>query len=78
MTVKELRRLANTDKYSSPFHENYEDLERTYWKNITFNPAIYGADISGSLYDKVRGFLHSMFAFSNNINYNYNQSLPRM
>lgn len=52
MTVKEMRRLANTDKHSAPFHENYEDLERTYWKNITFNPAIYGADISGSLYDK--------------------------
>lgn len=52
LTVKELRRLTNTDKYSPPFHESYEDLERTYWKNITFNPAIYGADISGSLYDK--------------------------
>nr|XP_039264055.1 lysine-specific demethylase 4C-like [Styela clava] len=52
LAVKELRRLTNTDKYSPPFHESYEDLERTYWKNITFNPAIYGADISGSLYDK--------------------------
>lgn len=52
MNVKEMRRLTNTDRYASPFHESYEDLERTYWKNITFNPAIYGADISGSLYDK--------------------------
>lgn len=53
MTVKEMRRLANTDRHAPPFCDNYEDLERTYWKNITFNPAIYGADISGSLYDKV-------------------------
>lgn len=62
MTVKEMRRLSNTDRYAVPFHESYEDLERTYWKNITFNPAIYGADISGSLYDKVcieQCYLHS-------------------
>lgn len=28
-----------------------EELERKYWKNVTFNPPIYGADVSGSLYD---------------------------
>lgn len=53
MTVKDFRRLTNTSRFEPPFHENYEELERMYWKNITFNPPIYGADISGSLYDKV-------------------------
>lgn len=35
----------------TPYHMDYEDLERKYWKNITFNPALYGADVSGTLYD---------------------------
>uniref|UniRef100_F6XFJ7 [histone H3]-trimethyl-L-lysine(9) demethylase n=1 Tax=Ciona intestinalis TaxID=7719 RepID=F6XFJ7_CIOIN len=52
MTVKEFRRLTNTVRFEPPFHENYEELERMYWKNISFNPPIYGADISGSLYDR--------------------------
>ncbi|XP_077500831.1 lysine-specific demethylase 4C-like isoform X3 [Amblyomma americanum] len=51
MTVKEFRRLAQSDRYKTPSHFDYEDLERKYWKNIAFNPPIYGADVSGSLYD---------------------------
>ena len=39
-------------RYQTPPHFDYEDLERKYWKNITYNPPIYGADISGSIYDK--------------------------
>ena len=38
--------------YCTPIHFDYEDLERKYWKNITYNPPIYGADVSGSLYDE--------------------------
>ncbi|XP_030851905.1 lysine-specific demethylase 4C isoform X2 [Strongylocentrotus purpuratus] len=52
MTVKEFAKLANSAKYQTPPHFGYEDLERKYWKNITYNPPIYGADISGSVYDK--------------------------
>ncbi|PIK58173.1 putative lysine-specific demethylase 4C [Apostichopus japonicus] len=51
MTVEEYRKLANSSKYC-PTNFDYEDLERKYWKNITYNPPIYGADISGSIYDK--------------------------
>lgn len=51
MTVKEFRRIALSDKYKAPVHFDYEDLERKYWKNIAYNPPIYGADVSGSLYD---------------------------
>ncbi|KAG8454510.1 hypothetical protein GDO86_000938 [Hymenochirus boettgeri] len=51
MTVGEYRRLANSDKYCTPRHQDFEDLERKYWKNLTFVSPIYGADISGSLYD---------------------------
>ena len=31
--------------------KNFEELERKYWKNVTFNQPLYGADIPGSLTD---------------------------
>ncbi|XP_071480917.1 lysine-specific demethylase 4C-like isoform X2 [Diadema antillarum] len=52
MTVKEYAKLANSARYQTPPHFGFEDLERKYWKNITYNSPIYGADISGSVYDK--------------------------
>lgn len=39
-------------RYKPPRHTDYDDLERKYWKNITFINPIYGADVSGSLTDK--------------------------
>ncbi|CAI9728298.1 lysine-specific demethylase 4C-like [Octopus vulgaris] len=50
--VKEFEKLANSDRYHTPRHSDYEELERKYWKNITFVAPVYGADISGSLYDE--------------------------
>ncbi|XP_075416020.1 lysine-specific demethylase 4C [Tenrec ecaudatus] len=52
MTVKEFRQLANSGKYCTPRFADYEDLERKYWKNLTFVAPIYGADINGSMYDE--------------------------
>ncbi|KAG8437055.1 hypothetical protein GDO86_007944 [Hymenochirus boettgeri] len=52
MTVKEFRRIANNDKYCTPRYADFEDLERKYWKNLTFNAPIYGADVNGTLYNK--------------------------
>ncbi|NXS52138.1 KDM4C demethylase, partial [Brachypteracias leptosomus] len=52
MTVKEFKQLANSDKYCTPRYVDYEDLERKYWRNLTFVPPIYGADINGSIYDE--------------------------
>lgn len=51
MTVTEYHKLASSAKYCTPPHFDYEDLERKYWKNITYNPPIYGADVSGTLTD---------------------------
>ncbi|KAM6948767.1 lysine-specific demethylase 4A [Aplochiton taeniatus] len=51
MTVSEFRKLANSEKFCCPRHANFEELERKYWKNVTFNPPIYGADVNGTLYD---------------------------
>ncbi|ROI16065.1 Lysine-specific demethylase 4C [Anabarilius grahami] len=52
LTVQEFRRLANSDMYCTPRYLNYEDLERKYWKNLTFVSPIYGADVSGTLYEE--------------------------
>ncbi|XP_038616150.1 lysine-specific demethylase 4A [Tachyglossus aculeatus] len=52
MTVREFRKIANNDKYCTPRYSEFEDLERKYWKNLTFNAPIYGADVNGTLYDK--------------------------
>lgn len=52
MSVSEFAEMANSDRYKTPKHDNYDDLERKYWKNLTFMPAIYGADISGSVTDE--------------------------
>ncbi|XP_051055514.1 lysine-specific demethylase 4D-like [Phodopus roborovskii] len=52
MTVGQYRHLANSKKYRTPPHLNFEDLERKYWKNRLFGSPIYGADVSGSLFDE--------------------------
>ncbi|KAL1469203.1 hypothetical protein MTO96_004917 [Rhipicephalus appendiculatus] len=49
--ISQMVRVAQSDRFNTPPHFDYEDLERKYWKNIAFNPPIYGADVSGSLYD---------------------------
>lgn len=41
-------------RYCTPRYTDFEDLERKYWKNLTFNAPIYGADVNGTLYDKVK------------------------
>lgn len=51
MTVKEFETLAKSDRFATPRHFDYEDLERKYWKNITYVAPIYGADVSGTLTD---------------------------
>ena len=51
MSVKKLKDLAISNKYRPPPFRDYEDLERKYWKNLTFVPAIYGADVPGTITD---------------------------
>jgi jumonji domain-containing protein 2 len=51
MSLGEFENLANSKKYAPPAHTNYDDLERKYWKNLKFVPAIYAADCSGTITD---------------------------
>ena len=34
-------------RYKPPKYNDMEELERKYWKNVTFNQPLYGADIQG-------------------------------
>lgn len=52
LTVKQFSELANTERYATPKHFDFEDLERKYWKNITYVAPIYGADVCGSVTDE--------------------------
>lgn len=40
-------------RFCNPRYVDFEELERKFWKNLTFNPPLYGADVSGTLYDPV-------------------------
>ncbi|XP_022046992.2 lysine-specific demethylase 4A isoform X1 [Acanthochromis polyacanthus] len=51
MTVHDFRKTSNLDKFCSPRYVDFDELERKFWKNLTFNPPLYGADVSGTLYD---------------------------
>ena len=51
LTVRDFMSLCDLPKYATPPHFDYEELERTYWKQISYVSPIYGADVSGSLYD---------------------------
>lgn len=67
MTVQQYRDLANSERYATPRHFDYEDLERKYWKNITYVAPIYGADVSGSITDddvNVCFFLTNQIAYT--------------
>ena len=57
----ELEQLAavitsQKDKFPSSYNypDFYSDVERAYWKNITFMPALYGADLKGTLFDSAQ------------------------
>ena len=38
-------------RYEPPKYDDYEELERKYWKNITFIAPLYGADVCGTVTD---------------------------
>ncbi|KAH8391108.1 hypothetical protein KR215_007141 [Drosophila sulfurigaster] len=52
MTLRQFRDKANSEMFQTPRHIDYEDLERKYWKNITYISPDYAADVKGSLSDE--------------------------
>jgi len=52
MNVGQFRKMCNSARYSPPAFEDYDSAHREYWRSFHRPPPIYGADISGSLFDK--------------------------
>lgn len=38
-------------RYKPPEAKDFDELERRYWKNVSFNQPLYGADLAGTLMD---------------------------
>ena len=51
MSVEEYKDLSYSSHYKTPKHDDYLELERIYWQNITNHAGIYGADVGGSITD---------------------------
>ncbi|XP_061388774.1 probable lysine-specific demethylase 4A [Musca vetustissima] len=51
MTLRQFKELAESERHQTPKHFDYDDLERKYWKNVTYIAPMYAADVKGSLSD---------------------------
>lgn len=49
--MQQYAELTKSERFATPAHFDYNDLERKYWKNVTYIAPLYGADVSGSLTD---------------------------
>ncbi|EDW58766.1 probable lysine-specific demethylase 4A [Drosophila virilis] len=52
MTLRQFMEKANSELHQTPRHFDYDDLERKYWKNITYISPLYAADVKGTLSDE--------------------------
>mmetsp|Transcript_13231 Transcript_13231/g.37339 ORF Transcript_13231/g.37339 Transcript_13231/m.37339 type:complete len:202 (-) Transcript_13231:1368-1973(-) len=53
MSVKtDFRPMAMLPENNPKSAENIEDLEYQFWRNLRFQPPLYGADVEGSLFDE--------------------------
>uniref|UniRef100_A0A1B0CN51 [histone H3]-trimethyl-L-lysine(9) demethylase n=1 Tax=Lutzomyia longipalpis TaxID=7200 RepID=A0A1B0CN51_LUTLO len=51
MTIQQFAEMSKQEAYRTPAHNSFDDLEQKYWKNIKTVVPIYGADVSGTLFD---------------------------
>lgn len=77
MTVPEFQRKANSDEYKAPKFFDYEDLEKKFWKNVTYIAPIYGADIPGTLTDNDQKYwnINCLPSILNYINTDYRKKI---
>ena len=77
MSVKEYEKLANSSVYKPPSHSNHDELERKYWKTLSFCPPIYGCDVPDSITDQEQEAwnIRDLKTILNYVNEDYNQQL---
>lgn len=77
MTVQEFYDKTRQERHATPKHFDYEDLEKKFWKNVTYVAPIYGADVPGSITDpdvKVWN-INSLGTILDYVNTDYNISI---
>lgn len=53
MTVTDYKAMANLKQFKTPNHQNYNELEKEFWKTVNNNVIpLYGADIADSAMDE--------------------------
>ncbi|KNC78407.1 hypothetical protein, variant 1, partial [Sphaeroforma arctica JP610] len=52
MTIAKFEEMCAKDKFKPPTSRTDHEMERTFWKTVTYNAPFYGADIPGSLFDE--------------------------
>merc|ERR1712147_531804 len=63
ISVQDYEKHSLDERYATPKFTDFEDLERKYWKNITFVAPLYGADLKGSITDPTFGSWKTTFAW---------------
>lgn len=78
LTVKEFANQASAERYATPKYFDYEDLERKFWKNVTYVAPIYGADISGTLTDETQTVwnINNLGTILDYVNTDYGKKIP--
>ena len=51
MSVQEYYKMSTSTEFETPKHQDFDDLERKYWKTVKYVPPIYGCDVSDALSD---------------------------
>ena len=51
MNVLEYHQMVHSSRYATPNHTDYDDLEKKYWKSVSFNSPIYGCDVANTISD---------------------------
>jgi len=76
-TVKEYYNLCNSSQFRTPNHSSYEDLERKYWKTLSFCPPIYGCDVAESITDEDQESwnIRDLGSILNMVNEDYDQTI---
>ena len=69
MTAAEFKKLAETPAYDMPrkVAEDTSKIERAFWRSLTINPPIYGADTPQSFFDKKLDWGWNLHALSGDL-----------
>ena len=51
MSVADYYKMTQDIRYATPQHEDYDDLEKKYWKGLNSGHPVYGCDVATAITD---------------------------